>query len=245
MARSRPLLSFASGGTPRLRISKADWERIEKAYGHQLSGAVRRGIRKATRQFLDWAVLEHAARPNAEAIARVEAIKAAARCFYDVLMHCPKGIGRDADVFARNLIAEHADLPFTKGRSAVHNLALDGRRLSMGCDRALAELRREAASGAGFRKGDMWDRWVRKLTAVLKAKSLPTAVRKDDKSKADAPSAFVAFLRELQACIPESYRRSHTRFADLRANIALSTAIGRARSPVLIAGRKSGRYTSE
>ena len=50
---NRPMLSFASGGTLRLKISKLDWDRIEKAYGHSLPVPVRRKVREATRKFLD------------------------------------------------------------------------------------------------------------------------------------------------------------------------------------------------
>jgi hypothetical protein len=111
----------------------------------------------------------------------------------------------------------------------LQNLALKiDRDISKACDRALADLRREEQSG--FRKGEMWDLWVRKLTLLLSKNHLPTQVRKDtDKSKAAKPSPFVAFLRELQACISKHYRRSQAHSPDFQANIALSTAIARAR----------------
>ncbi len=77
----------------------------------------------------------------------------------------------------------------------------------------------------------MWELWVCELTTILSNNELPTQVRKDtDKTKAAKPSPFVSFIRELQACLPEKYRRSHTERPDFEANIALSAAIIRARS---------------
>jgi hypothetical protein len=55
-------------------------------------------------------------------------------------------------------------------------------------------------------------------------------VRKDTvKNLTGKPSPFVAFVRELQACVPEEYRRSQPYSAEAPANIALSEGIYRAR----------------
>jgi len=127
------------------------------------------------------------------------------------------------------LISTHMGLPF-KGRHGLQNLALKlDRDVSKSCERALAELRSQKDSG--FRRGEMWELWVRKLTTILSNKELPTRIRKDsDKTKTAKPSPFVSFIRELQACLPEKYRRSHGQRPDFETNIALSTAIIRARS---------------
>ncbi|MGB8395589.1 MAG: hypothetical protein WCE27_18510, partial [Pseudolabrys sp.] len=64
MARTKPKLSFAAaGGKPRLKISSADWQRIESAYERSLPNSVRRKIRAVTHTFLDWVVFEHTVRP--------------------------------------------------------------------------------------------------------------------------------------------------------------------------------------
>ncbi len=117
-----------------------------------------------------------------------------------------------------------------EGRHGLQNLALKlDRDVSKGCDRALVELR--AQKDDGFRRGEMWELWVRKLTAILSKNDLPTRVRKDaDKTKTARPSPFVSFIRELQACLPARYRRSHAVRSDFEANAALSTAIVRSRS---------------
>lgn len=197
MARFTPKLTFAvAGGKPNFKISGADWRRIQTAYGHQLSKVVRRKIRDATGEFLNWAVFELTAPTISETTKRIQTIKKAAREFREKILRCPPTVGRDADFYARYLIRKHLGLSRDEGRDGLQNLALQVERaISKGCDLALVDLLPETKSG--FRKGDMWDLWVRKLTAILKECQLPTAVRKDtDKVKAAEPSAFVAFIRE-------------------------------------------------
>jgi hypothetical protein len=231
--RLTPKLSVASAdGKPSLRISGADWQRIQTAYGHSISKAVRRKIRDATREFLDWGVFEHTVRTHAEAVARVQSIKTAIHKFGEAIFRCPEGVGRDADYYARHLICDHLSLPFKEGRDGLQNLALQLKQdISKGCDSALLDLNREKKSGfnKGDNKGDIWDWWVRKLTAALKAHHLPTETRKDtDKNKTGKPSPFVLFIRELEACIPQDYRGT------THSPEALAEAIVRARRLVRV-----------
>jgi hypothetical protein len=194
-----------------------------------LAARVRRKIRAATREYLDWVELERNAATMSETRARVHTIKKAASKFRETIFHRPPKTGREADYYARSLICKHMGLAY-EGRDGLQNLVLKIERdIAEGCKLALAELRRDDESG--FRHGEMWELWVRKLTSILSKSQLPIQVRKDtDKAKAAKPSAFVAFMRELQACIPKAYRRSQPRSPHFEANIALSTAIGRARA---------------
>jgi hypothetical protein len=225
MARTKPKLSFASaGGKPSLKISSADWQRIESVYGRSLPDSVRRKICAVTRKFLDWAVFEHTVRPSSEAMERVQSIKKAVHEFQKVVFTCPANVGSDADLFARHLICRHSNLASDKGRDGLHNLALNlANSISKGCELALAQLKSKQPT---FRSGDMWNWWVCELTEVLKADELPTEARKDtDKSKTEKPSPFVGFIRELQACIPKEYRGT------THSDSALAVAIVRARVP--------------
>ena len=167
---------------------------------------------------------------------KINAVKAAASKFRDAIFQRPRNIARDADFFARRLISKHLGLSF-QGRDGLQNLLLKIERdisdacdrafdIFDACDRALHDLQEEN----GFRDGETWGLWIRKLTKILKAHQLPTEVRKDtDKNITGKPSPFVAFVRELQACVPEEYRRSQPYSAEAPANIALSEAIYRAR----------------
>jgi hypothetical protein len=228
--RTKPNLSFAAAdGRPSLRISKPCWQRIEIAYGHPIASPARRGIRAATREYLDWSDFEQTAAAMAQSRKRVHEIKQAARQFRQAMFVCPPAIGRQADHCARSLICRHMGLTFEGGRNGLQNLALKiDRDISKGCEGALADLTRQ--KDFGFRRGEAWERWVRRLTTILSKNGLPTQVRKDtEKTKAVKPSPFVSFIRELQACLPEKFRRAHTQRPDFEANIALSTAIGRSR----------------
>jgi hypothetical protein len=224
MARVTPNLSFASaGGKPTLKISRSDWKRIETAYQHSLCETLRRNIRQATREFLEWAVFEGTVQTNSEAQARAQSIKAATREFRQAIFRCPSNIGRDADLYARHLICKHLALSSQKGRDGLQTFVLKFERdVSKGCDLALRNLERDRESG--FRKGGMWNRWVRKLTATLKAKQLPIEARKDTDKHTGLPSPFVCFLRELQKCIPTDFRRS------IQSDGALAQAIYTARA---------------
>jgi hypothetical protein len=188
---------------------------------------VRRKIHAATRKYLDWVELERKAATMSETTARVHTIKKAASKFREAIFRCPPKVGREADYYARSLICKHMGLRF-KGRDGLQNLALQVERdIANGCERALAELKK----GSGFREGETWQWWARTLTSILSKSQLPIQVRKDtDKAKVAKPSAFVAFMRELQACIPQAYRKSQPPTPNFEANIALSTAIGRARA---------------
>jgi hypothetical protein len=241
MARTKPNLMFsAAGRNPRLVITTLDWVRIEEAYGHPLDPAVRKRMRAAAGQYIEWAELEQNVRPSAECTKRVCVIKHAARAFRKAIFECSPKISGEADYYARSLICKHMYLAFD-GRDGLQNLAAQvGRDVTKACERALAELRCQESSG--FRPGEMWERWIRDLTAIAADAQLPTTVRKDtDKIKSDKPSPFVSLLRELQACLPQEYRRSHPSSADAGANIALSTAIVRARTRRRVAKTASGR----
>jgi hypothetical protein len=242
MAQFKPKSRFsAASGRPRLRMSKADWIRIEAAYGHPLAATVRRKIRAATRKYLDWVEFEPKAATISETWARIQIIKKAAHEFRQTIFQRPPKIGSEADYYARSLICKHMGLAF-KGRDGLQNLSLEVERdIAKGCERALAELRRE--TGSGFRDGETWQWWVRTLISILSKRELPTQVRKDtDKAKVAKPSAFVAFMRELQACIPQAYRRSQPGSPDFDANIALSTAIVKART---VSGLKTSPVAAE
>jgi hypothetical protein len=220
LARSKAKLWFASaGGKPELAISNADWQRIEAAYGHQLSETLRRQIHEKTNEFLWWAGFEHTARAVSEAVETAQQYKKAAQDVRRVFFRR----STDPDILVQRLICKYQGLRWEKGRIGLQNLVLNFERIvSQGCDRAIAELR---ASKSGFRAGEMWDGWVRSLSRILNAKRLPTQARKDtDKqTKSSSSSPFIGFLRELQQCIPPKFRRS------TQSDAALAQAIYKAR----------------
>jgi hypothetical protein len=239
MARTKPNLVF-SAALQKPGLKRFDWIRIEKAYGHPLNRSMRTRIRVATRRYIEWAEFEQNVRTSAESTTRVCMIKDSARAFRKAILENPPKIGRDADYYARSLICKHMGLVFD-GRDGLQNLAVQvDRDVTEACDRALAELRYQ--EGSGFRAREMWERWIRDLTTIASDANLPTKVRKDtDKIKSGEPSPFVSLVRGLQACLPKSYRRSKPYSAEAAANIALSTAIVRARAPRRVPRMASSR----
>ena len=123
MAQFKPKSRFAAvSDRPKLRISKADWARIETAYGHLLSDPVRRKIRRLTQEYLDWADFEANAATLSETTAMVHTIRSAASKFRETIFQRPPKIGKEADYYARSLISKHMGLPF-EGRDGLQNLA--------------------------------------------------------------------------------------------------------------------------
>jgi hypothetical protein len=89
MAQFKPKSRFAAvSGRPKFRISKADWDRIETAYGHPLAAPVRRRIRAVTRKYLDWVEFEPKSATMSETSARVRTIKKAAHEFRESILRC-------------------------------------------------------------------------------------------------------------------------------------------------------------
>jgi hypothetical protein len=230
VAKFKPRLRIASGGRIDFEISASDWRRIETEYGRSLAPSIRIEVFGATQKFLDAAEFEKTAPYASEAIARIKSIRAAAREFRAKIMRRPPEVGGDADFYAIHLICRYLNAGENRSRDALQKKARDlDESISRACDLALEQLKREM--NIGFRQGDAWNSWIRGLTSILSKRDLPTEVRKDaDKSKAKKPSPFVALVRELQWCLPKEDRRASTRSADFQANIALSTAIVRARS---------------
>jgi hypothetical protein len=229
MSRTTPKLPIARGSAvPTLHITDHDWKRIESAYGHALGDALRQDVLEVTEKYLEWAGPEVTAQALAGAVSRAQDIRKAILQLHRTVFGVKKEL-RDADAYVRSLLRNHLSLSMRNGRCGFQQSVLDFYKSVLpACDAALRKL--EAEADQGFRSGDAWKIWVRGLTKVLDKAGLPVSVRKDsDKSKADEPSPFAALVRELQACLPESLRRSYAPRPDAQSNIALSSAIALAR----------------
>ena len=212
MARRKPKLPLASAGrVPDLKISEGDWTRIEKGYGRWLPDQLRSTILEITEEFLSWAEFEHTAPPVAQVENRIAAIKDATRAFVEAILRRPQNVTGLADFKAKQMICEYAQLPFKDGVDGLTRLAWETAVLKIpkACDAALTDLAEQRQAGGSFSGGTAWDCWVFKLTEAMTVQGLPTAARKDtDKRKSGGPSPFVAFVHELQQCIPDRFRRS-------------------------------------
>jgi hypothetical protein len=172
-------------------------------------------------QFLRFVEAEQSARPVSEARERVERVKRAAAEFQKAVFE--QEIELNVRTYANGLIKLHLkDARIRKTRDKLRLLGGLMTSVIVACNRALKDLRNP--ENRGPKKGDTWENLVRDLTAVLKSHHLPTAVRKDSvKNKTGKPSPFVSFMRELQSCLPDKFRRSK------HSDLARAEAIHRAR----------------
>jgi hypothetical protein len=207
--RKLPSISTKHSADPDFTISDVDWQRIETAYGEQLSESVRTAILHAMRTFVSLERLEHSGPPIAHAERAIQRCKDAAEKFRD-LMLTP---GSNAEVCARYLILKNfGNAP--RGADALDTglTALTGFLTSFksACDNALADLKApiglmaEVGELPSIVEGTAWRRWIVELTGIIKGTGLPYKVRKDagGKSRDDKLSQFVLLVFELQNCLP-------------------------------------------
>jgi hypothetical protein len=240
MVRRIPRIPIATiNGGPQLLLSNDDWQRLEKAYGFSLRAEAREQIVEATRKFLISGEAEVTARPLAEASQRVEEIRKSSVQLRNVLINHPQDDDWDARHHAHHLInrflnygsIEDRDrdaLPDTDPldeRDSDKAAVADFRQgflaevgsLIAACDRALKCLEEKP----GPTKGDAWDQWICRLSAIAEEHQLPNGARKI--SFDEKPSPFVAMIWELQTFVPKDYLRTQW------TPIALTEAITRAR----------------
>ena len=73
--RARKLPVASARGTPDITMGDADWQRIESAYGAQLSDGVHAAVVEATKEFVRWEVFERTAEPVADSQKWIRSLK--------------------------------------------------------------------------------------------------------------------------------------------------------------------------
>lgn len=195
-----------------LNITKQDWSRIEQAYQCTLTAQQKKAIFNVTWNFLSFVPGEAGAETVRTEANEVGRAQKACQTFLDLYMH---NINSNSQGSA--LISERFEVH--KKHKLFHSYLTS---YIDACDWALAEIK--DPKNHGWRKGDMWNLWVKELTAIAREGRLPHQVRQDDdKNRAGKSSPFVVFIRELQISIPLEFRRP------IHSESALATAIVRAR----------------
>jgi len=223
--RLKPKLRMVSGvGREATLIDNAKWERIESAYGHQLSPPVRRCICDATQRFIRIADLEKKAELLETAKDRLSELQKVAGDFTSEVVGQLRG--SDETLYGLRLIEEHFDDPrVPEHANKLEYIAGIMTSLTLACRSAEDNL--IADNSLGMRHGMAWNAWIRALTAIAPEHKLPFGARKDsDKQKTDTPSPFVSLVRELQECIPKEHQRS------TKTDNALAGAISKARDSI-------------
>lgn len=222
MAQVTPRIPIASvsGGDPKLTITEENWQRIQDAYRSDLSPDLRKKIYEATIAFLQFVPFEQTAQPVSIARQKIKRVRKAATALQKAILEHPQSDAGDATLYATRLINRYFDDGSITGRDKLGFLGKLMGPLSTACLLALGYL--DNPKNYGRREGDAWRLWVQRLKSILAAKGLPTEVRKDtDKNKTGNPSPFVAFIRELQACVPETFRRSTQSDGALAQSVAI------------------------
>jgi hypothetical protein len=197
-----------------LRISDADWHRIELAY-RPLPERLRNEILAATQWYLESALAEGVAEPVKTAVQRI------------------KGVERTGDAFLKALDtvrgSQSEQMIFQKfGNTDRINLFYEMMQSYLKACRLVLDQVTDPTSH-GWIEGSAWASWVVDLTQIMRTHGLPHQARKDvDKKRKDIHSKFVALLRELQTCFPKKFRRGW------QSDDALATAINRARATVRV-----------
>src|SRR5262249_27634700 len=116
MAQFKPRIPIVSASEhdPELAIADADWQRIQKAYGKELSPDVRQRIYEVTYVYLLFVKIEPSAQPVSDARDRVERIKKAVADFQEAIFEYSESDVGDATRYAVHLINRSFDDPRIK-----------------------------------------------------------------------------------------------------------------------------------
>ena len=217
MGGTKPRFPDYSRAVPALEVSAADWERIEKAYGHKLPGTLRDRIIEAS-EILKFSAIFANEHRFADVEKRIKRIRTSAAALHSTFRGGQQGpVQSYSDILINSYFSTE---PLSSKVSSLNILIKQVESLNAACTRALASIESTAKNYPS--KRTVWGLWVDTLTSTLSANDLPVTARKDS-DKANHESDFVAFVRELQKSVPEEYRPS------FQSNEALAQAINRAR----------------
>jgi len=223
MPRVKPRSPFSFTLPSDFKVSVADWEKLQTAYGCVIAEDARPKIIAATRLMLSRAAAEHSARPLSESIDHIERLKEAANDLLTAFTawgaaepepkpkrkkkhdaEQPPKLERAASIHLAEEAIEHEllPLPFDKFHDDLMHFV-------GACKRAPATLRSIAVPGP---RRQAWDAWIRDLRDECDRCGMPIGVRKDDEARTN-PSLFVSFVWEFQQLIPPGYRRGSTKQA--------------------------------
>lgn len=207
-------------------INGAQWKQIEKAYGMPIPKDVRVEILRATHEFRLLETLERTTKPLAEVKVILEAYDKAADRFFHALFTDPSG-SSDAGFYAHHLI-ENNFKDSRLGQVAVFDTVLRLlRAFHVACNVSLKQL--SDFCNTSSTSWNAWQRWVCRLTEIVRTAGLPWKVSKETGETAK-PSDFVILVHELQVCFSIECPQP------ARSTKELAIAISRARA--------EGRFTS-
>jgi hypothetical protein len=228
MARRRPKIPRTTAFRVPFELGSSVWDRIEQAsYGESFSPQLRDEVVKITKEFLYWSSAEQTP-PLRDAQKRARDL----RKFTASLL---KEIQRKTDVsaYTNELIGvcfrkfwrkKTKSIPVAEWDAIPSEVTKALSSFLRACDEALSQMKALSPKIWMWEDGEAWNRWVVQLSDLAENNGFPIessiSRRKLDPGKA---SPFVRFVDQLQATIPEKYRRHR------QSLVALAQAIKRAR----------------
>jgi hypothetical protein len=185
------------------KISDADWEKLQTAYGRKIPDKERGEIITATKRMLSQSAAEHSLRPLSEGIKHITRLKKATNKL--LAAFTASGLPSTSIHFAEAAIDQELsdvtdDITFDEFHD--HLMLFAG-----ACTRAPAR-----AALVAVHTGEARNAWIKDLTDICHRNKWPTAARKDpDKNKTGRPSPFVSFVYELQQLIPSEHRHGRSK----------------------------------
>jgi hypothetical protein len=238
MPKPKPKLriGFDADPDPGLPIANPDcpdWERIQKAYGHDLDAELRKRIGQSTYSYLLGVKGEDGALSVEDVRRRIKSISSATATFRRALFESsrPKGLPRHppgpSQIHADYLINEKLkELGIATVDDGLHELGILLLSLARSCNQVLADLMDPETQG--HLQGASWGRWVVALTALLDARGLPIEAGNANQAK-QTTSPFVALVRELQKSFAPKYLPRTRKGPRIRSDDTLAKAINTAR----------------
>lgn len=185
------------------KVSNADWEKLQAAYGREIPGKARGEIITATKRMLSRSIAEHSLRALSEGIKHITRLKKAANNL--LAAFTASGLPSASIHLAEAAIdQELSDVTDDTTFDEFHD---DLMLFAGACTRAPAK-----AALIAVHTGEARGAWIRDLTDICKENKWPTKARKDpDKNWKKTPSPFVSFVYELQQLIPDEHRHGRTK----------------------------------
>jgi hypothetical protein len=214
--------------------SDANWDQIEKAYGHKLDSDTRAEVITLIKEYLLWEDFERNAPFVNDGIEWLKRLKKRGKAFYrEVCFYAGESKQAAAAWHASIYIGRHLKQSRLGEADQFARLSeVDQFENLIGIMATFVNATRSAMKEIvdaphGFVEGQAWDNLIIGLTNVMKARDLPVTASKGlDKTSDDKPSAFVRLVRALQNTFPESSRRHQITYA--AAAQAISVARRRA-----------------
>lgn len=220
----RQRLPISSAGSHRtFSFSEADWTRVGSAYS-SLTEEDRQQITQIVDKYLRTEIFERNAPFLDDAIFWLQQLRQPAIAFWKICLEGGKPGSGAATLVARQAFEQNLRCHvFENGAERKFDTVVSAiSAVVTAFDDSVREI--EAQPVSSFEEGRRWQEMIRQLSDHLRERGFKVTAAKDvDKVTQPTSSPFVAFVREIQYCLPPESRR-HT-----ASDIALAQGISLAR----------------